>query len=269
MTTPQFATTLVPQEMNGNGKVRTQDSIYLGDCIYEIPPKDIPRRLPRKRGTPLTVALPHFLDGHVLFRGKTRSGKTQKQIAPLVQSLIPHPGPIFLFDFKGDKELYHRVKRAGAPHRTVRWFSPDPNRSFAFNPFQAVSKHTTRAIRIANVWTEGLNLQSSGKDSKDTQFFSGQNLLQILRLVQASMQDVSGGSNTQEITLTHINKYLSQKEYQVEHANQLLTTLEQLESSYPQLLPAENPAHNISLRNALLNNEVIIFSLPALSAKNS
>ena len=268
MSLPQFATQQsVPVSRNGHGQ--PEDGVFLGYWARDeqSDPDGLKRRL-AKRGDPIGISRGLFQKGHVHIRGRTRAGKTQKTLAPLIHDLMApyvdehgtqRTSPTLVLDFKGDLELFHRTRRAAKKWgRKFKFFSNDARRSYGLNPFQGLTSEISDPDLAASVLAS-FNVTRSGQDPPNSQFFAAQALLQLLKIIDAGRADQT---RTGALTIRDLLGYLAQKEHQVEHAQQIVTQLEVL-SRYPQLGTAKRTEHNICLEQALTEGHVLYFYLPA------
>ena len=216
---PRFPTRVVPDMATRPKKI--DHSVFLGKRAGDDSPVITDRKL--------------FNDGHVHLRGESGSGKSSLILGPLILKMMEaytdrngktKHDSIFVFDFGNDTALFNRVReRAEMLGRRFKYFNMDPTKSFTFDPFQAVNKKSSRPVRLANLWMSGLNLEHGGNASADAQFFAGQNLMQVLVLVEAAMRDASSGK---AVGLKTLRDYLDQKHLEVKHADSIRTNLELL-----------------------------------------
>ena len=119
------------------------------------------------------------LNGHMLFGGTTRSGKTRGLEVVLAEA-IRGPGTVIVIDPKGDTELFIRAaSQARAMGRGFAFFSPAfPEESATFNPFSTCDTPTELAARVQALMPGG---GAMGKDP----FFTEYPLAIIERLGEA------------------------------------------------------------------------------------
>ena len=119
------------------------------------------------------------LNGHMLFGGTTRSGKTRGLEVVLAEA-IRGPGTVIVIDPKGDTELFIRAaSQARAMRRGFAFFSPAfPEESATFNPFSTCDTPTELAARVQALMPGG---GAMGKDP----FFTEYPLAIIERLAEA------------------------------------------------------------------------------------
>ena len=119
------------------------------------------------------------LNGHMLFGGTTRSGKTRGLEVVLAEA-IRGPGTVIVIDPKGDTELFIRAaSQARAMRRGFAFFSPAfPEESATFNPFSTCDTPTELAARVQALMPGG---GAMGKDP----FFTEYPLAIIERLGEA------------------------------------------------------------------------------------
>ena len=119
------------------------------------------------------------LNGHMLFGGTTRSGKTRGLEVVLAEA-IRGPGTVIVIDPKGDTELFIRAaSQARTLGRGFAFFSPAfPEESATFNPFSTCDTPTELATRVQALMPGG---GAMGKDP----FFTEYPLAIIERLGEA------------------------------------------------------------------------------------
>ncbi len=119
------------------------------------------------------------LNGHMLFGGTTRSGKTRGLEVVLAEA-IRGPGTVIVIDPKGDTDLFIRAaSQARAMGRGFAFFSPAfPEESATFNPFSTCDTPTELAARVQALMPGG---GAMGKDP----FFTEYPLAIIERLGEA------------------------------------------------------------------------------------
>lgn len=250
MSLPQFASA---DSTRNNRNLPQQDMVLLGDYAADEPrDPDCLKKYRHRRGEQVLAARSLFQDGNTSAVGGVGSGKSSQVLGPLAESLMqPYKDargalrrdPVIVIDPNDDTALFWRTRRcADALRRRFLQFSLEPERSLSFNPLQFSG---ARKIRVANLLKEGL-----GANSKE-EYFKGQNVLQVLRFAEAMVATNSGPP-----TLASLKSLLADTTNVVENSDQIRTSLELL-LQYPQLLPAQDPAHNIQLREALQHGAVI------------
>ena len=234
-----------------------------------------------KVGDPVAIPRSLLRGSHIHNRGMSGCGKTSivglphllqmmefydlVYATPKGKKTLREKDPIVVIDLGGDRALFHAARtHATKLGRTFRYFSFDPERSFGFNLFQSVKGASQRVIRLSNLWLEGLNLDAAN-GAADAQFFSQQGLVQLQLLASLALENSQSG---QEVTLKDIERFLSEKENVIPHADQIVTNLKLL-MHYPQLSPEKDDPNVINMRDAIRNREVIFFSCPLLGEATS
>ncbi len=226
-------------------------------------------------------------EGHMHVRGRTRSGKTSRAIAPLLRQLItPYPysnakgevldpnmqDPIFIFDLGGDLSLFNFVKDELCKAKyTDKQGNPLPKRNFRFlslkedddwdyfDPFQIVPGGETDIVRLAQLMIEAFN-QDYGM-VYGASYYSMKSLSALLRVANHVVEQGEVGTvmNFKDVG-RFLNRGKDRDEASIRMAFEFLMKYDQIQSP-----PPNKPQDKkIDMRRALDNSEVIYFFCPSM-----
>lgn len=214
--------------------------------------------------------------GHIHVRGKTGSGKTSKILKPLALQLMrSYPltyrradgtiatevrrDAVFVLDFGGDRPFFHALKRAAeaeAPTRTMKWFSLDPRRSYAFDPLQFIAGNGDRVVKVCSILLSALGLEFPGVYGGA--YFTQRAQAALLRNVDAAIQERLAGRST---GLDGIARRLDLEREKDEDAVRMAFAFL---ARYEQLQPVAGDSSVIDFKESIRDGHVVYCDCPTI-----
>lgn len=162
-------------------------------------------------------------------------------------------GALFVFDLKGDKNVFHHTRLAAAKAKRVfKYLIVDSEGNFDtynFPPFQmAEDSGPINVLAITETLIQGLNMQHGA--AYGSQYFSQQSTSALLQAISHF------ADNFAQTELSEVSEYLKKHTREFKDASEVRMTFELL-SQVKALSRHSDPDRNIDLRKAILEGHVI------------
>lgn len=206
---------------------------------------------------------------HTHVSGSSNAGKSLTALLNLFLQLVrgyrlsngkwSPKSPIFFFDLKGDRALFHAAKFASeADGRMFRYFSTFPRTGyFFFDPFQSFASEELTAIEIATGWIRGLELDYGFGYGRN--YYTDQNLALLAEAIQEMLK--AGSPSLGVISRVMGDMARQPAKNDARHIKSVVDIL----AKYPQInqeLHADRPYPVLDFAAAIANGDVCHITLP-------